>query len=312
MISRINIKNKIAKLKTIHKSLVLLLLLILPVMMPVAHNTPARFEIVESKPIHFRPSAETPRLNLSYTTRTILTDTPVDSGDTLAGDHVKLKAEWTTSQVNRSRLEVHAPAIPNTISVEESDPTTQLDTRALGNNATCSIISTVWLLNGSILTVEFTDVYIGNYFIPKVTVTSPNGGETWTDAHNITWIASDKNQDDKLLFDVLYSSDSGQSYHLLVSSTNLTWYEWDSSDLTQIDTYLVMVRVTDGIYFSSDRSDSTFTAGTIIITPTTPHTTTPTTPTNGLDPRIVAFIVILLFTSGIMALVVYYAATKWF
>ncbi|MFW9832449.1 MAG: hypothetical protein ACFFEK_00485, partial [Candidatus Thorarchaeota archaeon] len=157
-----------------------------------------------------------------------------------------------------------------------------------------------------------TDVYIGNYFIPKVEVTSPNGDETWTDTHNITWVASDTNQDDELLFDVLYSSDSGQSYDLLVSSTNLTWYEWDPSNLPQTDTYLVMVRVTDGIYFSSDISDSTFTAGTTIITTTTTPTTTPTTPTNGLDPRIVAFIVILLFTSGIMALVVYYAATKWF
>jgi hypothetical protein len=299
-------------MKIVHKRVALLLLLILAFMVSVTHDTPDQSQNVDSKAIHFHPSAETPGLNLSYTTRTILVDTPVNSGDTLAGDHVTLKAEWTPSQVNQSRLEVHAPAIPATIAVQESDATVQLDTRPLGNNATCSIISTAWLLNGSIFTVEFTDVYIGNYFIPEVEVTSPNGGETWTDTHNITWVASDTNQDDELLFDVLYSSDSGQSYDMLVSSTNLTWYEWDPSNLPQTDTYLVMVRVTDGIYFSSDISDSTFAAGNIIITTTTSPTTTPTTPTNGLDPRIVAFIVILLFTSGIMALVVYYAATKWF
>ena len=255
-------------------------------------------------------SAETPYLNLSYTTRTNMTATPVEPGETIAGDHLTLRAEWS-SAVNKSRLEIDAPAIPANLAIEDNQTILELDTRALGNNATCTINCTAWLTNGTILSFEFTDVYIGNYFVPKVIVLTPNGNETWVDVHNITWVGSDRNFDDTLLYDVLFSSDSGICFETLISSTNLTWFEWDCSNLVNTDTYLIEVRVKDGIYFSSDRSDNMFTAGTIV-TPTTPTTTIPTTPEPGLEPRIVIFIAILLFSSGVMALVVYYAARKWF
>jgi len=309
---RIRNTSRITKSKTTRTGLALILLLFISTTLPVMNQIHDTFPTTDSTQLGFLPSAETPNLNMSYTTRTNVIDTPFESGDTLAGDHVTLKADWTPSQVNRTRLEVYAPAIPSTISIEDNESTLHLNTRALGNNATCIITSTAWLTNGSVIIVEFTDVYIGNYFSPKVTVKTPNGGEVWTGTHNITWSASDTNIDDSLLFDVLFSSDSGQTYQTLISSTNLTWFEWDTSDLTQRQSYLVQVRVTDGIYFTSDYSDGLFTAGTIIPTTTTPTTTpTPTTP-NGLEPRIIAFVAILLISSGIMALVVYYAARKWF
>jgi len=264
-------------------------------------------------------SADVPHVNLTYTSRTLLIDTPVNSGDTIAGDHVTLKATWTPD-VNNSRLEVHAPAIPSILSAEENQTTLEIDTRNLGNNATCTILATTLLPNGSMLSVEFTDVYIGNFFSPVVRVVSPNGGETWTSIHNITWAASDVNNDDTLLYDVLFSDDSGASFDILTKSTNQTWFEWDCSSLNQKDTYIVKVQATDGIYFTSDLSDAQFSAGSIITTTTvttTPTTTTPTTPATPtnvttIEPRIVAFVVILLISSGIMALVVYYAARKWF
>jgi hypothetical protein len=234
----------------------------------------------------------------------------VESGDTIAGDHLVLRAEWSSS-VNKSRLEVDAPAIPAVLAIEDNQTILEIDTRALGNNATCTINSTAWLANGTVLSFEFTEVYIGNYFVPKVTVLTPNGNETWVDVHNITWVGSDHNVDDTLLYDVLYSSNSGTSFETLVSSTNLTWFEWDCTNLINTDTYLIEVRVRDGIYFSSDRSDGIFTAGTIIA-PTTTSPTTPTTTPTGLEPRIIAFIAILLISSGVMALFVYYAARKWF
>jgi len=93
--------------------------------------------------------------------------------------------------------------------------------------------------------------------------------------------------------------------------------EWNCSPLEKLDTYLVEVRVTDGIYFSSDRSDSTFTAGEVIHSITTTITTTTTSTTNGtstiptLDPRLTAFVVILLVSSSVMAIVVYHIARKW-
>ena len=301
-----------SNLNTARKGLVMILLLVLSLVLPVMSSTSRYTLEIESISPQSLPSAETPSLNLSYTTRTYLIDTPVKSGDAIAGDHVTLKAAWTPTLVNTTRLEIHAPAIPAVLLIEENQSTIEIDTRALGNNATCTIIATTWLANGSMISFEFTDVYIGNYFVPKVTVLSPNGNETWASLHNITWTAIDKNYDDDFLYDVMYSSDSGSSFETLVSTTNLTWFEWDCSSLIKTDTYIVRIRVTDGIYYSTDQSDATFTAGTVVTSTTTPPTSTPTTPTPVLDPRIIAFIAILLFSCGVMALVVYYAARKWF
>lgn len=286
-------------------------LLLLSIVLPIVSFSSENITHTVSPANQYLYSAETPYLNLTYTSRTNSTATPVQPGDTLAGDHLTLKAEWSSSSVNTSRLEVDAPAIPAVLAIEDNLTTLELDTRALGNNATCTITSTAWLSNGSVFSFEYTDVYIGNYFVPKVIVLTPNGNESWIDVHNITWIGSDQNVDDTLLYDVLYSSNSGTSFESLVSSTNLTWFEWDCTNLINTDTYLIEVRVRDGIYFSSDRSDGMFTAGTIITTTTT-SPTTPTMTPNGLEPRIIAFIAILLFSSGVMALVVYYAARKWF
>ena len=305
-----SVKDNTASLRTTRKGLAMVLLLLLSITLPVINFSHDNTLVYESAPILFIPSAENPEFNLTYTSRTNLIDTPVKSGDTIAGDHIILKATWTPSSINRSKLEIHAPAIPTTLTVEENETTLQIDTRGLGNNATCSITSTAWLTNGSIWVIELTNVYIGNYFVPKVKVLSPNGGEQWTEVHSIVWSGSDPNVDDTLLFDVSYSSNSGQSYETLLSSTNLTSVQWDCSDLNQTDTYLVRVRVTDGIYHNSDISDSAFIAGGIVTT--SPTTTSPTSTTPGFESRIIAFVAILLFSSGVMALVVYYAARKWF
>ncbi|MGD9395128.1 MAG: hypothetical protein PVJ05_01735 [Candidatus Thorarchaeota archaeon] len=303
-------RTKTRKLVRIGKGPVLILIVLLTATVPMASFSYENIALSITSINQYLHSAEIPHLNLTYTTRTNLTPTPIESGDSIAGDHLTLKAEWTSQDVNRSRLEVFAPAIPAFLVIEDNHTELEIDTRALGNNATCTITSTAWLKNGSVLISEITDVYIGNYFVPKVVVLTPNGNETWESVHNITWSGSDQNADDILLYDVLYSSDSGTSFETLISSTNLTWYEWDCSNLVLTDTYLVEVRIRDGIYFSSDRSDSLFTAGTIVPT-STPTSPTPTTTPTGLEFRIILFVAILLFSSGVMALVVYYAARKW-
>jgi hypothetical protein len=288
-------------------------LLVLSVAFPIVSFSVSNTVSYTLTPVQSILSGNTVVLNLSYTSRTSLIDTPVKSGDTIAGDHVVLKSEWTSSLVNRTRLEVNAPAIPKVLARDLDQLTLEIDTRDLGNNASCIITSTAWLTNGSVITVQFTNVYIGNFFVPEVKVIAPNGGEDWISVHNITWTASDVNADDILRFDVMVSADSGKSFETLTSSLNRTWFEWDCSGLLRSDTYIVRIRVTDGIYFNSDKSDDTFTAGTIPTTTTTTTTTTgPPTTTTGLEPRIIAFIAILLFSSGVMALVVYYAARKWF
>ncbi len=258
-------------------------------------------------------SAEDVVLNLTYWSRTNSTIDMVSAGDRIGGDHVILRATWTPSGiVDNVTIEVNATAIPSVISTSSLTNSVQIDTRTLGNNATCTINSTVWLLNGSVYSEMVEDVSIGNFFTPGVTVLTPNGGETWIGTNNITWKAWDTNEDEILTYEVLVSSDSGATFQSIASNLDKTWYMWDCSDCPILNTYLIEVSITDGIYFGTDRSDNTFTAGGPT-TPTTPTNTTPTstTPPND-DPRVAAFLLLFVVTSGIMALVVYYAAKKWF
>ena len=258
-------------------------------------------------------SADSIRLELTYYTSSNLTETPVLPNSTIAGDHVILRARWTSSDVNKTRLQVLAPAIPTSLSIEKNTYIIEMDTRNLGNNATCLINSTAWLSNGSVISEIFQNVYIGNYFVPRVTVISPNGGEEWTGVNTIIWFGFDINSDEYLRYDVRISSDSGVTFETVASSLIQKYFHWNCSLYDKADTYLVEVRATDGIYISSDRSNSPFTAGEIITNWTT--TTTSTTTSNHttlIDGRIAIFIAILVLSSSVMALAVYYLGRKWF
>lgn len=254
-------------------------------------------------------------LDLTYYSSSNLTEVPVVPDSTIAGDHIILRALWSTSDVNRSRLQVFAPAIPTSISIEKNTNLLELDTRNLGNNATCLINSTAWLINGTVISKIIQNVYIGNFFVPRIRVITPNGGEQWTGVNTITWLASDSNYDESLSYDVRISSDSGITFVTLASSLTQKYYNWNCSSYEKLDTYIVEIRVTDGIYFSSDRSNSPFTAGDIISNWTSTTTTTTTTPQNNtsqIDARLAIIIAILVLSSAVMALLVYYVARKWF
>ena len=294
-------------------SLPIALFVLMMLVQPVAIFTYNERMVLEKQTAH-NSSAENPYLTLTYYRLTNLTEAPVVSNSMIVGDHVIIKASWTPSIVNRSRLQIIAPAIPATLTQDLNTYVTELDTRYLGNNATCTINATAWLTNGSVVSQKFENVYIGNFFAPQIVVISPNGNEIWSGKNNITWWASDLNIDDTLWFILRISSNGGNTFETLATSISQRWFEWDCTGLDKLDTYLVEVTVTDGIYFATDQSDSTFTAGNVIYTttPSTPTSTTTTTTTNGLDPRLAAFIVILLISSSLMAAVVYFAARKWF
>jgi hypothetical protein len=252
-------------------------------------------------------SADALQLNLTYYSPSYPIEEAILPNSTIAGDHVILRADWTASLVTKSRLHVFAPAIPASISIEQNTNILEIDTRNLGNNATCLINATAWLTNGSIVSRIIQNVYIGNYFVPKVTVLAPNGGEDWTGVNTIRWSGSDFNSGETLHYDVRISSDSGQTFVTVASSLTQMSFDWNCSLNYRLDTYVVEIRVTDGIYFSSDRSNSPFTAGEIITSSTTTSNTAPS-----IDSRAAAFIVILVISSMVMALTVYYVARKWF
>ncbi len=263
----------------------------------------------------FISSAETPTLTLTYYSRSNETRYPVQSGIELSGDHVILNATWNPADnVNGTIIVVNATAIPSVISAEGMNNTVEIDTRALGNNAFCTVNVTTWLLNGTVLSESYSNVFIGNFFAPHVQVLTPNGGENWAHQGNITWNAWDENSDDVLTFEVLFSSDGGITFQLLASELDTHWLIWDFSEFLSHNDSVIEVRATDGIYTSSDRSDSPFSAGGISTTATTTGTTPTGTNTlpapDALDMRLSIFVAAAIIASAFLSLIVYFQAKK--
>jgi len=228
-------------------------------------------------------AAGTPNVSLTYNSLWNSTEQPVRSGDRIEGDHIVLYSRWTPAALVEScRIEVNATAVPTVISAENESAVVSIDTRRLGYNFTCTINMTAILTNGSVIYTVVDDVFLGNFFVPHVVVVSPNGGERWTGVNNITWIAWDNNTLEELTFDVLLSKDGGQTFETLAEEVSELWYTWNCTEYPQLDTYVVKIRVSDGIYWSEDVSDQPFTAGEVPPSTTT-TTTTETTPTTATD-----------------------------
>ena len=252
---------------------------------------------------------EPPALSLTYYTHWDSIKIDVNAEDQLEGDHIILNATWNPgTEINRTRIEVNATAIPAVISNERNGNTVEIDTRALGSNFTCVINSTIWFHNGTTLTELVSNVFLGNFFVPVVNIVSPNGHEVWTGTNNITWNAWDLNEDEELTFEVLVSSDSGTTFQLLSAGLTETWFLWDCSTFLNLSTYVVEVRVSDGIFSSHDISDAPFRAGEIRQPDTS---TTPSTTVEEIDPRVIMFLTVLIISSGFIAFVVYYSSKKW-
>ncbi|MGV9102840.1 MAG: hypothetical protein ACOC38_06740 [Promethearchaeia archaeon] len=259
-------------------------------------------------------SAEPPELNLTYYSLWNESKTPVKlSGDTLVGDHIILNATWTPdTTIGKTALDVRAPAIPANITNVSTSSSIEINTRKLGNNATCTINATAWWGDGYVTYKLFHEVFIGNFFVPHLELQQPNGGEVWTGVNNVTWTAADNNTEENLTFEVLLSADAGASYQLLRADLNRTWFEWNCTGFLNLTTYKIQVRATDGIYIVSDESDNTFTAGDIYASPTTTTTTTGTTTTTTrpttLSPQIGVIISVTIVASAFLAVGVYYVA----
>jgi hypothetical protein len=262
---------------------------------------------LSSLPTGYTVSGNDLRVMLTYHSRWNSALMPVYSGDSISGDHIILNATWLPlGFVVQTKIEVNATAIPSTISNETLSTTAWIDTRGLGNNATCVITVSGLLYNGTSAKQTFTNVFLGNFFVPHVRVISPNGGEHWTGAHNITWFGWSNNSDEQLTYEVLLSSDSGTTFQLLSKGLNNTWFTWYTQGFLNISTYVVEVRVFDGIYTSHDTSDGTFSAGDI------PVTTTATTTVPDHSLVVALFISAAIISCAIMSLIVYYAAKRWY
>ena len=106
------------------------------------------------------------------------------------------------------------------------------------------------------LTIQ--NIYVNNINLaPTVTVTAPNGGESWSGTKTITWSASDADYD-ILSFMIYYSQDGGASWTSLGSASE-TSFSWDTATMSNGAAYRINVTTTDGAFNISDISNSNFT-----------------------------------------------------
>jgi hypothetical protein len=93
---------------------------------------------------------------------------------------------------------------------------------------------------------------------PAVTVSSPNGGESLSEATTVlSWSANDLDGD-PLKYVVQYSADAGTIWQTMVSGWLSTTYELDMRTIAGTDQGLLRVLASDGFHTARDESDGTF------------------------------------------------------
>lgn len=93
---------------------------------------------------------------------------------------------------------------------------------------------------------------------PNITLLSAVGSETYTDVFNVTWNATDADND-TIMYAILLSEDGGSSWTTLDFDLNQTFYEIDNADFTYGENYRIRILATDGVNTGTDESPSSFT-----------------------------------------------------
>ncbi len=159
----------------------------------------------------------------------------------------------------------------STLKIENTEKNLSYDTYYLGNNGTRDVHLYGYTDTNVEFYVEINNVTFNNYFVPDISLSSPNGGEVWTGTNSINWTASSGNPSDyDPIYDILISNDGGATYELLASNVSTSPYSWDCDPWQYMTNYSIIIRVTDRNMVNQDESDTTFTAGsaaTPLVTP---------------------------------------------
>jgi len=93
---------------------------------------------------------------------------------------------------------------------------------------------------------------------PNVSLSSPNGGEIFTTPFNVSWNASD-NDNDTLIYAILFSDNNGSTWSTIDFDLNETFYEINNANFSFGTQYKIKILASDGFNTGSVESDSNFT-----------------------------------------------------
>ena len=137
------------------------------------------------------------------------------------------EAEYDTSPVNKAHFALNLPFVTGTHSIS--------------------------LWNASVLLDKIT----ASSSPPSVTLTYPNGGEVVGSSFDVSWTASDFDED-PLTFRLFYTTDDGAIWRPLSPRIQGTSYRVDASELAGSSQWRIRVQASDGFYSSEDESDAVF------------------------------------------------------
>ncbi|MHA2424361.1 MAG: hypothetical protein ACXAEF_06210, partial [Candidatus Thorarchaeota archaeon] len=161
-------------------------------------------------------------------------------------------------------------------------PEVTYDTYDLGRNGTFQVQLTADTNTNLDFELNFAGLTFNNYFKPYVESVDVTGAGA---VKTVTYTMSDLNAGDTHEFEVLLSSDGGDTFQLIATGLTALTYDWDSTGFLEAN-YTVKVRVEDSYGLTDEMDSDEFEAGTIPYTPPVTTPTTPTTPTDGfvIDP----------------------------
>jgi len=123
-----------------------------------------------------------------------------------------------------------------------NDNTMEYETYYLMGNDFCSILITGQTGSNLDYNVEISNVYIGNFIAPEITVNAPTpvvGDEERT--FDITWSSFDRNVNDVNYYSLWLCSNAGVPLVQLAQNLTTTTFQWNSTDWL-IDFYMLRVR----------------------------------------------------------------------
>lgn len=199
--------------------------------------------------------------NLREPVITLLSPT---GGETLGGEH---DITWTASDPDGDDLVIHIYYSDDSgtlwtliVASTENDGSYTWNTAGVVNGGTYRMRVLAYDGNFSSSDQSSSDITITNgNQLPQVTVTAPNGGETWAGIQNVTWTATDAD-DDPLIISIYYRLGPDGNWRLIVSDkVNDGVYPWATATILDGSTYRLKVVAFDGNINREDESDADFT-----------------------------------------------------